>query len=341
MNPLGGGITSLSEATLRVAYAVFTGDPDVNYSTINGLTARIEGLDQWRGVRSVSTSLDKPSRNRSREMTVTIKKSTTTKVDALLNLTLVASADWQIPGGVGKTSIEDTGSTRTLVKHPRAWNEHLERHLAIHKLLEVSAWRPLGFHQIHAMHSRDPLRVLSGDVIGDRWASVHTYELPPAEGSSDALFFLFTYEDIGAAGVRRWLRLRDEFKRGIHAMTFSIRHRNTSLDGLVSDAGIGLEEISHQLLRAKGVTARKPHHEYLEAIADEVDDLLPFDDSSWATESTSVYNDVKHADRSGPTVEAILASLRQNRLVFRTWLARRLGVSKETIRKGQWLLERP
>lgn len=182
VNPLGGGIPSLSESTLRVAYAVFTGAPDVNYSTINGLTARIEGLDQWHGVRSVTTSLDEPSKNRSREMTVTIKRSTTTKVDALLNLTLVASAKWQLPGGVGKTSIEDTGSTRTLVKRPRAWNEHLDRHLAIHRLLEISAWRPLGFHHIRAMHSRDPLRVLSGDTIGDRWAPVHTYELPPAEG---------------------------------------------------------------------------------------------------------------------------------------------------------------
>ena len=54
---------------------------------------------------------------------------------------------------------------------------------------------------------------------------------PHAEGDGKAEF-LFTYQDIEATGVRRWLRLRDGFGRGIHAMAFSIRNRGTSLDGI-------------------------------------------------------------------------------------------------------------
>lgn len=335
-----GGPTNLSEVILRVAYAVFTGDPSVDYSRVTGLMAQIEGLDQWYGVHSVTNSLDGRAPIRSDEITVTIKKPTTTKVDAGLNLSLRAGARWQLTGGVGKTSIEDWGATRTLVAKPRAWHDHLERHRSMHSLVEVAAWRPLGFHDIKAMHSKDPQRVLSGDVVGDRWAAVATYQLPAPVGQDDQMWFLFTYSDIGAAGVRRWLRLREEFKRGINAMSFSIRHRDTSLDGLISDAGIGLEEIGHGIQLERGSSVSRAHHKKLEVVAAEVDDILPFDGMTWATDSTDVYNDVKHADRPQADLDAMVESLKQNRIVFRTWLARRLGVNDEVIRKGSWLLDR-
>jgi hypothetical protein len=137
--------------------------------------------------------------------------------------------------------------------------------------------------------------------------------------------------------VRRWLEIRREFERGIGAMTFFIRHGKGSLDGMVSDAGIGLEEIGHRLF-ADG--KRRRHHELLTKIGAEVADLLPFDVSNWAAESTSVYNDVKHADRPEPDMDAMIESLGNDRIVFRTWLARRLGVSDEVVRKGEWLLKR-
>lgn len=44
---LGGGPTTLQEAVLRVAYAVFTGDPGIDHSSPNGLVTRIEGLGSW------------------------------------------------------------------------------------------------------------------------------------------------------------------------------------------------------------------------------------------------------------------------------------------------------
>lgn len=123
-------------------------------------------------------------------------------------------------------------------------------------------------------------------------------------------------------------------------MTFSIRHRDTSLDGLISDSGIGLEEIGHGIQLEAGGAVNRAHHRKLEAIAAEVADLLPFDGSDWATRSTEVYNDVKHADRPPADIDAMLESLKHNRIVFRTWLAKRLGAEDDVIRKGKWLLDR-
>lgn len=116
-------------------------------------------------------------------------------------------------------------------------------------------------------------------------------------------------------------------------MSFSIRNRGTSLDGLISDAGIGLEEIGHQIAAERGSTTRRHHHMQLQDIAAEIATLLPFDGNTWASRSTAIYNDVKHADRPDPTREDMLSSLRENRIVFRVWLAHRLGMKTTDIRK--------
>lgn len=123
-------------------------------------------------------------------------------------------------------------------------------------------------------------------------------------------------------------------------MTFSIRNGGTSLDGLISDAGIGLEEVGHRIDLLRGGGARRGHHAHLLDIASEVDHLLPFNGTEWATESTEIYNNVKHADRRDPTADELHEMLIKNRLVFRVWIARRIGVSDSVIDRGMWRLKR-
>ena len=102
--------------------------------------------------------------------------------------------------------------------------------------------------------------------------------------------------------------------------------------GLISDAGIGLEEIGHTIDLDRGGGARRGHHAHLRDIAFEVADLLPFNGSEWATQSTEIYNDVKHADRRDPEAAELHTMLIKNQLVFRVWLARRIGVPDSTMR---------
>lgn len=334
-----GGPTNLAQTTLEIAFAVFTGDAGVDYSKVNGLQAQIEGLDQWIGVRTVTNSLEELWAGEGKDITINIAAPTSLPVDRGLNLTLISGADWKLPAGPGATSITDKGLTQTNVSKARSWEEHLSRHRAVHQLLEISSWRPLGFRNIQTMHAQDPDRLLSGDAIGDRWAAVTTFRLPPVEAPGGTYWFLFAYKDVGARGVRRWLRLREQFSTALDAMTFSIR-RQTSLQGRISDAGIGLEAIGHIIRAQRGDTGRVGHHAQLAAIAAEIADLLPFNADEWASRSTQVYNDVKHADRPEAEPNEMLSSLKQNRMVFRLWVARRLGVSDDVLRAGKWLLDR-
>lgn len=333
-----GGPTIFNECRIGINYAVFCGEPGVDYSTVNGLMTRVEGLGRWFGHRSVQHNLEDRERSKD-EFSLTITSPRTQRLDASLNLSIVAGADWRLPGEPGLTHLEEIGSIRTTVQRARPWMDHLDRHQAVHQLLEISAWKPLGFQQIRVMHSRDPERVMSGEAIGDRWAPVKTYSLPETHDDTRTEF-LFTFQDIGAVGVRRWLRLREKFSRGIHAMTFSTRRSGMSLDGLISDSGIGLEEIGYRIDVLRGGGARRGHHAHLLEISSDVDDLLPFDGTDWATESTTIYNGVKHADAPDPAARDLQQMLIKNRLVFRVWLARQIGVSDEVINRGMWRMSR-
>lgn len=93
-----------------------------------------------------------------------------------------------------------------------------------------------------------------------------------------------------------------------------------------------------RLSDASGLVPASTPYAPLNDIASEVEDLLPFDGSSWASESTAVYNDVKHADRRDPDANETYRMSIKNRLVFRIWVTRRLAVADEVISKHMWRL---
>lgn len=138
-----GGPTIYNECRIGIDYAVFCGNPGVDYSAVNGLMTHIEGLGRWFGHRSVRHNLEDQDRSVN-EFSLTITSPRTQRLDAGLNLSIVAGADWRLPGEPGLTHLEEVGSVRTVVKRARPWTDHLNRHRALHHLLEISAWKPLG-----------------------------------------------------------------------------------------------------------------------------------------------------------------------------------------------------
>jgi hypothetical protein len=337
VSPLSGGPTQLSECRIRVGFAVSIGDPSLSYSKVNGLLSEMDGLATWFGRRMVdSPLLERPVSGGT--VDVSVRSPELTALHRSMNLSMWTSASWSMSGGPGRTLIDEHAQARTLLDRARPWHEHLDLHLAVHELLQISAWKPLRFSGLKAMLTSDARGGIDGEVR-PRWAEVTTYGLPDGMGAGH-LDFLFLFEDIGTRGIHRWLKLRNTNRRGIGAMTFGIVHGTFSLDGLVSDAGIGLEEIGYRIGVDRGINGRRGHHELIKELSDEVEDLLPFDGTDWASTSTSVYNDVKHADRREPDPDLMVETLRQDRMVFRLWLARRLGVSRTRLRAQQWRLER-
>ncbi|QNN54695.1 hypothetical protein [Nocardioides mesophilus] len=71
VEPIAGGPTIFNQCRIGIDYAVFAGEPGVDYSTVNGLTTRVEGLDRWFGHRSIRNDLHNRPRS-TQEFSLTI-----------------------------------------------------------------------------------------------------------------------------------------------------------------------------------------------------------------------------------------------------------------------------
>ena len=69
----------------------------------------------------------------------------------------------------------------------------------------------------------------------------------------------------------------------------------------------------------------------LHAITSELDDNWPFDLEQWKLEMAESYNSIKHANRAPVDRLQSLNAWRKGILVFRSWVALRLGVSKDQL----------
>lgn len=339
LRAVGGSLFSsrpVAECVLAVSFAAFSGDRGVSYASVNEMTADIEGLARWVGIRSVQHNRHPDSD----EVTLTITPSVVVPLDPHLDHSLISGATWGVPAIFpGMSTVDEQGLSRTRAESPAPLAEHLDRHNAVRELLELSAWREIGVRTLKVRRRDDPITVLSGDALGPRTAEIRTYAVPPSSDATSNFDFLFDFDHVGADGFRRWLDVREQFKRGIGAMTFSLHHRGGSLDGYISDAGIGLEEIGHQILGPSPNSRWRSHYELLKAVAAECSATLPFNGATWAENSTEVYNGVKHADRRTPDLDTMVNSLRQNRIVFRAWVARRIGVPDGALLKRPGFLQ--
>ena len=107
------------------------------------------------------------------------------------------------------------------------------------------------------------------------------------------------------------------------------------MEAWVVQLSIGFEALGYQLLQEKGISKNKagasPFISRLRAIASELGDDWPFNLEQWELEMTESYNSIKHANRAPVDRLQSLNAWREGILVFRGWVALRLGVPKDRL----------
>lgn len=100
--------------------------------------------------------------------------------------------------------------------------------------------------EIRVQRQDDPHRMLSGDAVEERWAPAILNRMSQYPDSPKAPQFLFTFEQVRAAGVRRWIELRKDYARGIAPILHTLGQRDIAIEIQVAQAGIGLDGIGYQ-----------------------------------------------------------------------------------------------
>lgn len=325
----------LGQGRVTVDRAVFGGRYGIDYTGINGLRSSIPGLSQWLALRSLRHESMFDETGRLQTLELKLEAPPPIRLHRTLNLSFRPSFGYSI-GAHGDTSeITETILLETNTKKRRDWNSHWRLHHEERELVGLSAWRPFNIDGVHAYRADDPERVLSGDAIGDRWAPVHQSKAIKYPEVGRAPQFLFTFGEIGAIGVSRWISLRRMFKRGVLPILDTLGRRDSAIEVQLSQCGIGLDGLGYHLALAAGASISaansESHKTRLLRVMQDLRVPMPFDTATWAQEGAIAYNAVKHANRQMPTFEDLINVRRRHQLVFRAWVAGRLGMNRELL----------
>lgn len=329
---------TLQEGRLRFTYAIEVGDIGVRYERINAMQSRIEGLDEWIPISSIDHEYVREG-DSTFTSTFTVKRQASVGIGRALNAQIRPSYSFTASPVPGQTRLADEMRIQTSAKRARPWHEHLDIHRGVRDLLVVAGWRDYGTWDLSVSRDDDPERALAGNVVAERWARVSTYAMPKPTGNDGRNRFLFEFEDVGARGVDRWLRLRREHRRAFAGMIHSVGVPGVALETAISEAGAALEYLGYGIAIADDVTPGRHLATHLRRVADDGHCDMGVDVDSWPTRFADAYNTVKHPDRQSEWDTLDLHNiLRESRLLFRTWVALRLGVKPRVLERNRGLV---
>jgi hypothetical protein len=302
------------------------------YESANGLRSEIPGLSHWAGLTSVAYTPTTDDDGRLQRLDVQAESPSELSLTRSMNLTLRPTWRTSLPDEMGTFAVHDVVQLQTTMKQPSPLENHLEEHVAVRELLVVSAWKRFGFSRLLVNRDDDPKTVASGDPIGARWAEIITHRLHKPVDGIQSPHFMFTFHDIGRVGVHRWRKMRFQYERAIQPFIGIADQESTFWRTRMVQSGIALEALGYQLAIDAGRSALNSRGQlsYMDALGLVLDGLKynPLNDpEDWKTRSRDCYMGVKHADRPVPDSLVLANTYRENLLIFRLWVASRLGVS--------------
>lgn len=322
---------SVGQGVLEIKYLV-EGVSRSPYMKINGLRSELDGLSSWVRVESVSRTTRRDDMGKLSDVNFVLTTLPALDLHRKLNLKLVPEYGVQRVR-VDETLISDRLVIESDVRSPRDWSEHLDAHHALRDLLRVSSWQSLDYVDHWARRDDDPDLTVDGREYDRSWRHVVTHETGISPRLEKPPRYLFLYDHIGARGVRRWIKLRDDYSTGIDAM-MSLFQYKASLNTSIAEVGMALEAIGFRLALEDGFSKRKAgeqtHKDRLNRIADSAGEHMVIPNrEEWIARAVRAYNGVKHANRNLPEERELYLSWLEMSALFRAWVAGRIGVSAE------------
>ncbi len=326
MRGLGKGRVSVDAAIL--------GAQQFGYSRINGMRTEISGLGEWLGLSSVKKTLQTKDSGGFESVNlhgVSVEKS---PLHRRLNLKIVPT--WES----GKNSshgyyLKDRVLIETRVARLVDWEEHLEIHSGLRDLVRIATWEPVGYDAIRVLRDSDSTALSPGSDPVDKWCPLKShvvvgYNSHPLDMSRS----LFYFNNLGKSGFGKWMTIREKYGRGINPIMATLESRDWPLETRFMNLMVGLEAIGYicsieQRISKKSADKERMSRRLSRVYSQIALSLFPQD---WHEECASIYNGIKHANKKYPDFDLTLIQYYRAILLFRIWVASRLGVPKSIIR---------
>lgn len=336
-------------------YAVL-GGRSPKYDKINGMRSDIPAMAAWTGITSMVVKPNNDTEGLLESVQVELKRLAPIPVSRTLNLAIHPLWEARLPRTA--FSARERIMLGTMVKDARSWEDHLMVHGAVWDLVSIAAWRPFTVARLEVCRGDDLVRTSRGTT--ERWSQVVTHRLPQySDDKSRKPSFLFWYDNIGARGVKRWLRLREAYTDALDPFLSVLRSDEPWSDANVVQIGIVLEKLGYLIDIKKNEGAHlngQDQLSFMKALQVILDDMpvtpfvdddtatddMPDDESSagntsdaWKANIRAAYMGLKHADRTLPDSLDLINALRKSILVVRFWIANQLGVHQNVLEDGR------
>ena len=320
------------------------------HKNLHGLMA------SWTGITSMIVKTNNDAEGLLESVQVELKRLSPVSISRKLNLAIHPLWEARQPRGTFTT--RERIMLGTMVKDARSWEDHLMVHGAVWDLVSIAAWRPFTVARLDVCRGDDLVRTSRGTT--ERWSQVVTHRLPQySDDKSRKPSFLFWYDNIGARGVKRWLRLREAYTDALDPFLSILRSDEPWSDANVVQIGIVLEKLGYliDIKKNNGAHLNKQNQlSFMEALQVILDDMpvtpfvgddesenevheneLSVDDTSdaWKRNIRAAYMGLKHADRTMPDSLDLINALRKSILVVRFWVAHQLGVHENVLKEGR------
>jgi hypothetical protein len=329
---------SIGSGQIVANFAVL-GGKNFKFEKLNGLRTEIPGLAQWSGQKSVDVKPILDSDSRFKRLEINLEAAPEVPLSPKMNLLLLPNWRTSEPDQIGTFATHDVVQIQTSSKRPVSWEEHLDGHLALRDLLVISGWRKFGYSRVEANRADNPEKAMSGKVFGPKWSEVVTHRLHRQSDLDARPRYLFEFKDIGAQGVRRWIKVRAHFERTVQPLIGIVDQEDAFLETRMTQSGIALEALGYQLEVDSGghgfnKLGQITYREALKKILADMKFVPLSDPDAWIERSRTCYMGVKHADNLLPDQLTLANTLRENLQVLRYWIAGRLGCRKSQLQKS-------
>jgi hypothetical protein len=317
------------------ASAAVVGASSTAYAKITGLRSEVSGLRSWVGATSIK---NKPERN---PETKRLKQTFVLEAPDPINIPdsgLSFSPDFVSSQKTDTVSIRDVVQLIHRTEQEEPWHVHQGAQLAVRDLLAISRWRAETVTPAFVCRPDDLLPDANDQPTERPWWRKAIYsDTPSPMEETTKIEHLIWWDELKPEGMVKWIKLREDFARAIDPAVSSIYLKNSIIEVQLTQIAIGLEALGHLIaMRDDGSTEAQANalnfKERLIRIAQDVPDVLPFVNDTWAQTMATAYNSLKHVNRPTQQLPMVANSWREGTLLFRAWIAAELGLDHEEIK---------
>lgn len=357
--------------TFSVERAVCT-PANIDHSQIHGMTSELEGFDRWAEQQSISRNqlLDDEYHD---PLKVILKAEVQQPVLLGSSFNIQANAGFMLPAETAYSTsytIYNVTILRSQTSDLRSWDEHQQVHRMIQDLICLAYGYPCSIRLKETLRA-DNQPDLPPDIIKTSgtyyWHEAfeqnfgRSRDVDPRKGIKDYTP-LFKLSDTNPTDMENWIENFDKWSRPTWIAVESIFQPYLAAESRMLLIGSALEALGY------GIWLYEEHDGYAESCDkgwcrgsksgchkpgcnkpkatgyfEKAAKGLPWkgldissEESahSWATEFNRVYKGCKHADNPLPDGLEAFDRAKEGLMVIRCWLAKKLGVSDETLTKN-------